>query len=547
MIGVPLSWLDAQPAGDVVIDPTTSVSANDDVWLEDTGNKNSHQLIIVGKSRTPTTDYPKKRTVIEFDVSSISSSANVINSQMKLYYYAAVRPTGSTDPWIDRWIQAHQLLVDWDEAQATKVKRLTSTNWNADWGAIDGTDADSTMESTVLFQEGETGTWKSWNLTNVTQDWVDGSATNYGVILWATNEDTDGYEMRFRSSEYSSNQPKLEVTYTEDPLKTVFFLKDHLGSIRATVEEDGDVAGYTDYDPWGYLLANRVLETGWSGQNVAQNKFTGKEWDDDFGLNFYHFTARPYDPEIGRWGSVDPMSDLNSSQTPYQYVLNSPLNFIDPDGRKEYADGSIDPDSLGRGDWFESDRINNTRRWRNANKYNLRRLRGYEEYTTIAQRADFYAWFDEWSRGRGNELTWPGTAAIVANQMTSVDKSSAITPDEIIAFANAGNEAIFNDVWSSLRIVFTSNQTWTGERALLWDVLTLYDEQYETVDPIYKQQPGWVIWTLQQMAEGAWWVRLVVDVPKGLRFEGKIDEPRDRFMHGATKVLKYYLANSKKN
>ena len=229
---------------------------------------------------------PKKRTVIEFDIagSGIPSTANVINAQMQLYYYSAMRPTGSTDPWIDRWIQAHQLLVDWDEAQATKVKRLTSTNWNADWGAIDGTDADSTMESTVLFQEGETGTWKSWNLTNVTQDWVDGSATNYGVILWATNEDTDGYEMRFRSSEYSSNQPKLEVTYTEDPLKTVFFLKDHLGSIRATVEEDGDVAGYTDYDPWGYLLANRVLETAWSGQNVAQNKFTGKEWDDDFGL-----------------------------------------------------------------------------------------------------------------------------------------------------------------------------------------------------------------------------------------------------------------------
>ena len=332
LIGVPLTWLDAQPAGDVVIDPTTSLTVNDDVWLEDTGNKNSHQLIIVGKSRTPSTDYPKKRTVIEFDVSSISSSANVINAQMQLYYYAAVRPTGSTDPWIDRWIQAHQLLVDWDEAQATKVKRLTSTNWNADWGAIDGTDADSTMESTVLFQEGETGTWKSWNLTNVTQDWVDGSATNYGVILWATNEDTDGYEMRFRSSEYSSDQPKLEVTYTTDPLKTVFFLKDHLGSIRATVEEDGDVVGYTDYDPWGYLLANRVLETGWSGQNVAQNKFTGKEWDDDYDLNWFHFGARPYDPEIGRWLGVDPLAEKYPSLSPYNYVANNPLRLVDLKG-----------------------------------------------------------------------------------------------------------------------------------------------------------------------------------------------------------------------
>ena len=252
---------------------------------------------------------------------------------MGLYYYAAVRPTGSTDPWVDRWVQAHQLLVDWDEAQATKVKRLTSTNWNADWGDIaGGTDADSTMESTVLFQEGETGNWKSWNLTNVTQEWVDGSATNYGVILWATNEDTDGYEMRFRSSEYASNQPKLEVTYTEDPLKTVFFLKDHLGSIRATVEEDGDVVGYTDYDPWGYLLANRVLETGWSGQNVAQNKFTGKEWDDDFGVDLYHFDWRRYDPEIGRWVNVDPMDVLYPGLSPFSYVANNPLLLTDLTG-----------------------------------------------------------------------------------------------------------------------------------------------------------------------------------------------------------------------
>lgn len=44
---------------------------------------------------------------------------------------------------------------------------------------------------------------------------VNGTATNYGVILWATNEDTDGKDLRFRSSEYSSDQLYLEVTYSD--------------------------------------------------------------------------------------------------------------------------------------------------------------------------------------------------------------------------------------------------------------------------------------------------------------------------------------------
>jgi hypothetical protein len=57
--------------------------------------------------------------------------------------------------------------------------------------------------------------WKTWNLTNLTQQWVNGAAINYGVILWATNEDsTNGYILHFYASEHSSNQPQLEVIYS---------------------------------------------------------------------------------------------------------------------------------------------------------------------------------------------------------------------------------------------------------------------------------------------------------------------------------------------
>jgi hypothetical protein len=148
LVGVPWSWIDSAPTGDLVIDPTTSVGASDDVWLEDnaTGLGSSTQVII-GKAA----NYPKKRTLIKFNTSSVPTNATVLNAQMKLYYYTAVRV--GTTAWVDRWVQAHQVLVNWNEAEATDDYRLTSTLWNVNYVGLNDVDAKSAYESTVLFQQ----------------------------------------------------------------------------------------------------------------------------------------------------------------------------------------------------------------------------------------------------------------------------------------------------------------------------------------------------------------------------------------------------------
>jgi hypothetical protein len=172
--------------------------------------------LIIGKSSGTN----KKRTVIRFNIGSVPSNATVLNTQLKLRYYGT-----SGTPWIDRWVQAHQLLVNWDEAQATRDVRLTGVNWTAQYGAINGTDAKATMESTLLFKINEYPNWKSWDLTSLTQQWVNLTASNFGVILWATNEDTDGMNLFFRSSEYTTDptmQPRLEEIWPETPM-TVYF------------------------------------------------------------------------------------------------------------------------------------------------------------------------------------------------------------------------------------------------------------------------------------------------------------------------------------
>jgi hypothetical protein len=56
-----------------------------------------------------------------------------------------------------------------------------------------------------------------------------------------------------------------------------------------------------------------------------------------------------YQPELGRWNVVDPLAPEYQSVSPYVYVLNNPMNAIDPDGLRVYfvAGAGNDPASQG--------------------------------------------------------------------------------------------------------------------------------------------------------------------------------------------------------
>ncbi|NJL77544.1 MAG: hypothetical protein HC892_23415, partial [Saprospiraceae bacterium] len=77
--------------------------------------------------------------------------------------------------------------------------------------------------------------------------------------------------------------------------------------------------------------------------------FGGKELNEDFGLGWYDHGARWRDPWSTLWGQVDPLADIYTSYSPYGYVLNRPLNAIDPDGKLVIFINSFTPIKSNQG------------------------------------------------------------------------------------------------------------------------------------------------------------------------------------------------------
>ncbi|WP_321308614.1 DUF6443 domain-containing protein [Marinifilum fragile] len=126
------------------------------------------------------------------------------------------------------------------------------------------------------------------------------------------------------SLEYILNEEgKLKISSTNGNIYQ-FFVKDHLGNTRLSLNEDGAVQEINHYYPFGMRMQ------GSKADDSQKYLYNGKELQDE--TDWLDYGARMYDAQIGRWHVPDALAEIYEYESPYIYAGNNPINFIDPDG-----------------------------------------------------------------------------------------------------------------------------------------------------------------------------------------------------------------------
>ncbi len=146
----------------------------------------------------------------------------------------------------------------------------------------------------------------------------------------------DGYQYVDGKLEFYPHSEGYVKVKDDNTLQYVYHYTDHLGNVRLSYTKGSDgkaqVVEESNYYPFGlkHSTYNTVVDPIAEKYKYGYN---GKEGQDELGLNWNDYGARNYDPALGRWMNVDLLAEKYSSASPYAYVVNNPINAIDPDGK----------------------------------------------------------------------------------------------------------------------------------------------------------------------------------------------------------------------
>ena len=134
-------------------------------------------------------------------------------------------------------------------------------------------------------------------------------------------------------------QPHGNLISTEISGTKSYHHYDALGSTRQLTNAAGSVTDRLVYDAWG----NVVSRTGTTAIPMLWIGEVGYYYDVETGL--FSVRERPYEPENGRWTTVDPLEFVETLNR-YLYAQNAPLTHIDPSGLAccKVKDFSVTPD-----------------------------------------------------------------------------------------------------------------------------------------------------------------------------------------------------------
>ena len=127
----------------------------------------------------------------------------------------------------------------------------------------------------------------------------------------------------------------------------LYYVTDHLGSVRVVKDGSGTIRQRFDYYPYGSV--SRVYTNSSTTDNsIKRYRFGGKEIAGTSltdlagtgaapGAPYPDFGARLYSPGTATWLSVDPMAEKYYGIGPLTYCAGNPVNLVDPEGDDWYV------------------------------------------------------------------------------------------------------------------------------------------------------------------------------------------------------------------
>jgi hypothetical protein len=184
-----------QPSTTPVASPTATPAQEPTTWVIQRGTRGNVADAYVWESSpdytgnwetlyTGCVGWGRKKTLLRFDLSSLSTSVQVQRATLAIWLQWETGP---------RQVHAHRLRMDWDEDSIT-------------WSSL-GSNNDT--QSLGFFTADQAG-WREVDITQLVCGWLDGSIPNQGVLLDDPTAGTDQNE-EYYSSEWSEveQRPKL--------------------------------------------------------------------------------------------------------------------------------------------------------------------------------------------------------------------------------------------------------------------------------------------------------------------------------------------------
>ncbi|MCP2243377.1 RHS repeat-associated core domain-containing protein [Lentzea aerocolonigenes] len=185
----------------VVVDPTISIEPTSNsgqdaqIWSDTpTRNDGADYRLSVGTDNTGIA-----RSLVKFDMSVVPAGTSIASAKLRMYYDNELH-VGTNDVTTE----ARRVTAAWAENTVT---------WNNSNTAF----AEAGL-STAVKRKDVTQVWNEWDVRNIAQSWVSGSAQNHGFMVKATDETLNRGGAVYHGAEYAYNGdtgtfPKLVLTY----------------------------------------------------------------------------------------------------------------------------------------------------------------------------------------------------------------------------------------------------------------------------------------------------------------------------------------------